>query len=52
MIMFIEEHRVVFGVGPICRVLGIAPSTYYARAAISRDPDLASVRAKRERDLT
>jgi transposase InsO family protein len=48
MIMFIEEHRVVFGVGPICRVLGIAPSTFYARAAISRDPDLASDRAKRD----
>ena len=48
MIAFIEEHRDVFGVEPICRVLPIAPSTYYARAAISRDPDLASDRAKQD----
>ena len=48
MTAFIEEHRAVFGVGPICRVLGIAPSTFYARAAVARDPDLASDRAKRD----
>ena len=45
---FIEENRTVFGVEPICRVLAIAPSTYYARAAITRDPDLASDRAKQD----
>jgi len=28
MIAFIDDHRGVFGVGPICRVLGIAPSTF------------------------
>ena len=50
MIAFIEDHRAVFGVGPICRVLGIAPSTFYARASIARDPDLASDRAKRDKD--
>jgi transposase InsO family protein len=50
MTAFIDQHRAVFGVGPICRVLPIAPSTYYARAAIVRDPDLASDRAKRDRD--
>jgi putative transposase len=27
---FIDEHRDVFGVEPICRVLRVAPSTYYA----------------------
>lgn len=32
---------------PICRVLGIAPSTYYGYKAVERDPDLASARAKR-----
>lgn len=48
MIAFIEEHRGVFGVGPICRVLGIAPSTFYAHKAVERDPDLASARAKRD----
>ena len=50
MIMFIEEHRDVFGVGPICRVLPIAPSTFYARAAIVRDPGLASSRAKQDKE--
>ncbi len=48
MIAFVEEDRAVFGVGPICRVLGIAPSTFYAHKAIERDPDLASARAKRD----
>jgi hypothetical protein len=28
MTAFIERHREVFGVGQICRVLGIAPSTF------------------------
>tara|TARA_R110002126_G_scaffold84768_3_gene205804 strand:+ start:470 stop:1375 length:906 start_codon:yes stop_codon:yes gene_type:complete len=49
MTEFIEEHRNIFGVGPICRVLPIAPSTFYARAAIDRAPDLASDRAKRDK---
>ena len=30
---FIDEHREVYGVEPICRVLPIAPSTYYEHAA-------------------
>ena len=48
MIAFIEGHRDVFGVGPICRVLGIAPSTFYKHKAVERDPDLASARAKQD----
>ena len=48
MIGFIDAHRGVFGVGPICRVLGIAPSTYYERKIVERDPDRASARAKRD----
>ncbi len=48
MIAFIDDHRGVFGVGPICRVLGIAPSTYYAFKAVERDPDLASDRARQD----
>ena len=28
---FIDAHRDRFGVEPICRTLGLAPSTYYAR---------------------
>ena len=46
MVRFIANHRDVFGVGPICKVLPIAPATYYARAAILRDPELASDRIK------
>ena len=48
MIAFIDDHREVHGVEPICRVLPIAPSTYYARMAISRNPELASDRAKQD----
>ncbi len=46
MKMFIDDHRRDHGVGPICKVLPIAPSTYYARAVIGRAPELASDRAK------
>ncbi len=28
---FIDEHRTRFGVEPVCRVLQVAPSSYYAR---------------------
>ena len=28
MIAFIDAHRAVYGVEPICRMLPIAPSTY------------------------
>ena len=30
MTAYIDEQRDVFGVEPICQVLAIAPSTYYA----------------------
>ncbi len=46
MKMFIDDHRRDHGVEPICKVLPIAPSTYYARAVIDRAPELASDRAK------
>ena len=49
MIAFIDDHRGVFGVGPICRVLENAPSTYYAVKAVERDPDLAADRARQDR---
>lgn len=48
MISFIEEHRRVFGVEPICRVLPIAPSTYYENVAKRLDMDRLSVRARRD----
>ncbi|MTH80359.1 IS3 family transposase, partial [Paracoccus aestuariivivens] len=49
MIAFLDEQRGMFGVGPICRVLGIAPSRFYAIKAIERDPSLASDRARQDR---
>ena len=52
MIAFIEDHRDDLGVEPICKVLPIAQSTFHAHAAIARDPDLASDRAKRDADLS
>jgi len=43
---FIDEHRVEHGVEPICKVLQIAPSTYYAHAARKADPQRRSQRCK------
>lgn len=51
MVQFIDEHRVRFGVEPICAVLPIAPSTYFAHQAQRRDPTQRSARAKRDDDL-
>ena len=50
MIAFIDDHRDVHGVEPICEVLPIAPSTYRAHAA-RRDPERGSARAKRDAGL-
>jgi transposase InsO family protein len=52
MISFIEEHRNSLGVEPVCKVLPIAQSTFYAHVAIARNPDLASNRAKRDAVLS
>ena len=48
---FIDEHRDAHGVEPICKVLPIAPSTYYAHAARRADPDKQSTRAKSDASL-
>src|SRR3954466_5176916 len=48
MIAFIDDHRTAYGVEPICRVLPIAPSTYYAYAAKRADPGKLSARASRD----
>ena len=49
--MFIDEHRDVYGVEPICRVLPIAPSTYRAQAARLADPSRLSARVQRDAEL-
>ena len=51
MIAFIEDQRVVYGVESICRVLPIAPSTYYHRLACLADPSKASARHQRDTEL-
>ncbi|RKZ12972.1 IS3 family transposase [bacterium] len=51
MVSFIDDHRTEYGVEPICRVLPIAPSTYYAFRACEVDPTLRSKRALRDDDL-
>ena len=48
---FIDEHRGVYGVEPICRVLPIAPSTYYLHAARRDDPAKRPARAQRDAAL-
>ena len=51
MTAFIDQHRDRFGIEPICEVLPIAPSTYFAHAARRADPTLRSDRAKRDAEL-
>jgi putative transposase len=51
MVGFIDEHREEHGVEPICEVLPIAPSTYYAQKAIAAEPAKRSVRAVRDAEL-
>ena len=52
MTAFIDEHREMYGVEPICRTLQFAPSTYYDRRTIMRHPDQASARAKSDATLS
>jgi putative transposase len=48
MTAFIDEHRPVFGVEPICRALRVAPSTYYAVRERRRRP---APRTLRDQDV-
>jgi putative transposase len=48
MVAFIDDHRKAYGVEPICRVLPIAPSTYFRHKAQQADPSRRSVRAIRD----
>ena len=51
MIRYIDDHRDQFGVEPICKVLPIAPSTYYDHKTRGQDPDRESNRSMRDRHL-
>jgi putative transposase len=52
MVAFIDDHRQDYGVEPICKVLPIAPSTYYAHKAREGNPALRSSRAVRDEALS
>jgi putative transposase len=51
MITFIDDHRALYGVESICRLLPIAPSTYYRHTARRHDPQQWSTRARRDAGL-
>jgi transposase InsO family protein len=51
MIRFVEDHRADHGVEPICRVLPIAPATFFDHLAKRADPSLLSDRAVRDAEL-
>jgi hypothetical protein len=48
MVAFIDDHRKAYGVEPICRVLPIAPSTYFRHTLLDRDPTRRSPRAQQD----
>jgi transposase InsO family protein len=51
MLKFIQAERAVYGVEPICKVLPIAPSTYYAQVVRQHDPSKAPARVQRDDQL-
>ena len=51
MVSYIDDYRDRFGVEPICRVLPIAPSTYYEMKARERDPGRLPPRAIKDEQL-
>ena len=51
MIAFIDDHRRVHGVEPICKVLPIVPSIYHDHATKRANPERLSARAKRDMAL-
>jgi len=50
MIRFIKDHPADHGVEPICRVLPIAPATFYDHLAKRADPSRPSDRARRDKE--
>jgi len=51
MVAFIDAHREAYGVEPICAVLPIAPSLYYAVKAGARNPECQPPRTHRDARL-
>jgi putative transposase len=51
MVAFVDQHRGAYGVESICRLVPIAPSTYFRRKAVQADPAKRSARALRDEVL-
>ncbi len=51
MLRYIDDHREAYGVEPICKVLPIAPSTYYEQKARDADPSRLPQRVIRDGKL-
>jgi transposase InsO family protein len=51
MVAFIDQHREAYGVEPICAVVPIAPSTYYAHKGGQRAPERRCARVRRDEIL-
>src|SRR5262245_15722410 len=51
MVAFIDQHREIYGVEPICAVLPIAPSTYFRYQGHRQKPDTRAARAQRDEEL-
>ncbi len=48
MVQFIDDHKNNYGIEPICRVLPIAPSTYYRAQDLSDNPHKHSLRSQHD----
>ena len=51
MYAFVDAERATYGVEPICRVLQIAPSSYYAHKQAEAEPTRRSARRQRDAAL-
>jgi putative transposase len=51
MVTFIDQHRDLYGVEPICALLPIAPSTYFLQKVHDQDATTRSARRRRDDDL-
>src|SRR5690554_1524679 len=51
MVTFIDQHRDIYGVEPLCAVLPIAPSTYVLQKRQRARPTTRSPRRQRDDDL-
>lgn len=51
MVKFIDQEREAHGVESICKVLPMAPSTYYRQKHLAANPEQRCDRAKRDEEL-